>query len=1323
MATIIDSLEIQIESNSGNARRGLDELSAALERLRGNASVTKVTKNLAKLNTALDSLKGNSGTLNTLTTFANSLERLSNVGKMTGLSSAISALKKLPDVAAGLETANIERFSGNIERLTVALEPLATQIDKIATGFARLPPKINATAAATGKLDTATDDAVESEQRHNSALNIKRLNLAALVTTLRGYIAALKQVGDYLHSATSQAIEWDGIQYRFGRAFGEDAKEMLSYIDKVTDALMINKQEFMQYAGLYGSLLKGFGLEQEKVTTIARGLTGMTYDIWAANNDRYKRLEDAADAVRSAITGEIEPIRNAGIALSEASLKEYLADVGLAGVKMSELNEASKAQIRYAAMVKSAMQQGIVGTYARETMTAEGAVRTLSQQIKSLAQAIGSLFIPVLSAVIPWITAFVSVLYEAAAAIANLFGISFFKVDWSGASGGLGSIADSAESAGASMGGASAAAKELKNAVMDFDELNIIPSNDVGGGGGGGGGGAGGKGSLLDLDLPEYDFLGNQVTNQVEKIKKKIKPFIDWVKQHMQEILVIAAEIGTAIALWKISSAFLSALGATADQMNLVKSALALAATVAVTATLSYDFTNEYLETGKFSNLIADGLTTALGSAIAGGIAKNMGLGATGALYTAGTTLAISVATSILAIFKQAKMGNGFSLTKLPGYIWTALKGGAAGAVIAKAAGVSLLLGASAGVGLTLAGIALALTIGAASINPIEEVAWGDISLTKEEIEEFVETKLFTLDVNATINSVEVKIEDANTAKAGLRESLSEFSSSLNLLNLGIDDSKTLSSMLTSLTGGASDGTYSPDSLIGQLVSTLGKYDEVIRLGVGLVPPTGEGGTIDPEQLVADVGLTSTLIQSTVTSIGGDLAKALTDGIENGLDEQKGEMIKELAGWLNEINRAVAEGKVSGEFSGKTQILVDDMTRDTVMETLSQFSAMKEDLKKSYSDLAITELASMQSLAAGAEATYHVLEKKEGTTPEELEAAYQAWQSMETNVAAFQAEMQDYIADAVKNATEPANAILVEKVLEMFGNVLTTDKFLETDALGRTVIDYITSEFDGTSQSDIEDAATAIQSMINQVLESSLSEADLEAFNQVADVFDLSQFDMLAPETQKAIFDALQNAVGSESAQAVFNELGYSIPTGIAAGITQNTATAQGAASGLTAAISNTFTQYPWFNDGLSCGSEFVRGVMSAAGGLLGFRGTSSVGLTGARSALFGARSAIKGYAAGGFPETGEMFVAREAGAEMVGSLGGRTAVANNDQIVSGIASGVASANSEQNALLREQNALLTQLLRKEFKAQITPSAALGKVNARSAQLYEKAFG
>lgn len=52
----------------------------------------------------------------------------------------------------------------------------------------------------------------------------------------------------------------------------------------------------------------------------------------------------------------------------------------------------------------------------------------------------------------------------------------------------------------------------------------------------------------------------------------------------------------------------------------------------------------------------------------------------------------------------------------------------------------------------------------------------------------------------------------------------------------------------------------------------------------------------------------------------------------------------------------------------------------------------------------------------------------------------------------------------------------------------------------------------------------------------------------------------------------------------------------------------------------------------------------------------------------------VNWYANGGFPDMGEMFVARESGPELVGKMGNRSAVANNDQIISGIRAGVFEA-------------------------------------------------
>lgn len=92
----------------------------------------------------------------------------------------------------------------------------------------------------------------------------------------------------------------------------------------------------------------------------------------------------------------------------------------------------------------------------------------------------------------------------------------------------------------------------------------------------------------------------------------------------------------------------------------------------------------------------------------------------------------------------------------------------------------------------------------------------------------------------------------------------------------------------------------------------------------------------------------------------------------------------------------------------------------------------------------------------------------------------------------------------------------------------------------------------------------------------------------------------------------------------------------------------------------------------------------------------------------------IPRFATGGFPEDG-LFMANHG--ELVGRFSnGKTAVANNEQIVDGIAGGVYAANQEQNRLLVEQNKLLQQLIEKQSNGQIdvtTITAAMHRKNRR----------
>lgn len=96
-------------------------------------------------------------------------------------------------------------------------------------------------------------------------------------------------------------------------------------------------------------------------------------------------------------------------------------------------------------------------------------------------------------------------------------------------------------------------------------------------------------------------------------------------------------------------------------------------------------------------------------------------------------------------------------------------------------------------------------------------------------------------------------------------------------------------------------------------------------------------------------------------------------------------------------------------------------------------------------------------------------------------------------------------------------------------------------------------------------------------------------------------------------------------------------------------------------------------NTGLGIFEGFVNGVIGIINRLISWV-NSAVGWLGIEIPYM-VEVTIPKLADGGFVNEGQLFIAREAGAEMVGAIGRKTAVANNDQIVEGITAGVTVAN------------------------------------------------
>jgi hypothetical protein len=582
MSVTIDSLQLEIQSNSTNAASGIDGLAKALKNLKKNSDINDAVTSLNNLRKSLHAFVNMPSNASKIDSLTNSMKRLKKVGKIDlgnslasvkrameslgtinvenvapqieriagalaplnnvkggGFNSTVNGLKKLDDVVDSLDGGSIDRFVAKIKELDEKLTPVSKKLVAIGHAF----KGVNTSAISAGK----------GVGTFRTSINATALNLTNFISVAQSAIAAIQPIIHFFSEPIKAALEWDGIVYQFGNAFGEQADIYYQKITEITDALGINKQTFMEISAMSTSMLKGFGVNSFDAREMGLGYAELAYDIWAAYGNKYKTIQDASDAISSAIAGEVEPIRRAGFTIVESQLEITAANHKVA-YSAEKATEAQKSYLRYLTLVDQAHIKGIVGAYADEMDTAEGTVRTFTQQLKTLSQTFGAVFLPILVKVMPWLTAFVELIGDAIIAVASLFGVEIQKFNPEDFSG-LGGIAEGAEQATNSVKDTTDALKDLKNATIGIDELNVIsPPTANKNSGGSGAGGAGWDG--LDVESLWDKKIWDDVQNQVDDIKERIKG-----------MLPIIGSVAAAFAGWKLLD-FLSDLDASKKKIG-----------------------------------------------------------------------------------------------------------------------------------------------------------------------------------------------------------------------------------------------------------------------------------------------------------------------------------------------------------------------------------------------------------------------------------------------------------------------------------------------------------------------------------------------------------------------------------------------------------------------------------------------------------------------------------------------------------------------------------------------------------------------------------
>lgn len=600
--------------NTGDFASKMNRISDSLSRLKNQTDSLKISSSignqLTAISQAVDSLPDAPG--DKLKNLAEGLQPLSTLGK-SNMTTFINQLKKLPEVIQELKKADIGKFTQQMKDLASAMKPFADEMNKVASGFSAFPSKIQKLINSTEEYNNAVGKATNKTSAWEKA--IKKLSFAAI------YRAAVKLISNSINSASEYIETLD----MFNRSLGEYAEEEKKYADKVQDTLGVDAAQWMANQGVLNTIISGFGVAGDKAAFMSRNLTQLTYDLQSVyGKDMGTTLEEMGQKVRSAISGELEPLRNLGFDLSVAKLQEEALALGITK-KVSAMNQAEKAELRYyAAMTQVTM---VHGNFAETLNQPANMLRVLRAQIERCARAIGNLFIPILTKVLPIAIAVADGLQQIISAIAGLFGVTLNTPDWNAS---IGNATSGTEDIADNMGSAVESAKELKRYLAPFDELNVLPDQSTGNGGSGSGTGLGTGSGDLGIELPGYDFLKNAVTTQIDEWKKKLEPLVSFVKKNIGEILELITTIGAALLAWKFSVGFLNGIEAlkalSGKELSMPLTIIAGGILTATGFKIEFSGIKDAIEKGlsslNFGEIIAGGL---LGTAGIGVLGKGIG--------------------------------------------------------------------------------------------------------------------------------------------------------------------------------------------------------------------------------------------------------------------------------------------------------------------------------------------------------------------------------------------------------------------------------------------------------------------------------------------------------------------------------------------------------------------------------------------------------------------------------------------------------------------------------------------------------------------------
>ena len=267
------------------------------------------------------------------------------------------------------------QIAGDADQLQREFSRLRREISDVDKELSRMGLGGTATANREATTLTRTLGGLRS--------NYLAIGAAAGVATVAigGGVAVVRQLAD----AASNLQE---SQSKANVVFGDSVEVVNRFSESSATSFGISRQAALEAAGAYGNMFNTIGLAQDASASMSVTMVQLAADMASFNN------QDPGEMLlklRSGLAGEAEPLRQFGVLLSEAAVKEEAYASGIAK-RGAELTEAEKVQARFNLIMRqTAIQQGDV---ARTSDGLANQQRQLAAQVDNLQAKIGQALLP-----------------------------------------------------------------------------------------------------------------------------------------------------------------------------------------------------------------------------------------------------------------------------------------------------------------------------------------------------------------------------------------------------------------------------------------------------------------------------------------------------------------------------------------------------------------------------------------------------------------------------------------------------------------------------------------------------------------------------------------------------------------------------------------------------------------------------------------------------------------------------------------------------------------------------------------------------------------